>query len=163
MDSHVECVFSPCRKWRYTLPRMWKYFKSTPYKTIMFIGLNPSTADEVKDDPTVRRCIQYAKDWGYDGMYMMNIFAWRDTDPKGMKLQEDPIGVDNDNWLKTISERCEQVVFAWGTHGSHKLRATDVIKMFPNAYCLGKNKDGSPKHPLYLKKNLKLIKYNENI
>lgn len=80
-----DTIFSPCREYRYTLYREWM----PGDKVVQFIGLNPSTADEVKNDPTVTRCINYAKAWGYTGMYMTNIFAFRETDPNEYKTAEE--------------------------------------------------------------------------
>ena len=84
----------------------------------MFVGLNPSTADEVSDDPTVRRCISYAKAWGYAGLCMTNIFAFRATDPKDMKAVHDPVGMDNDMHLLRVSRHAGVVIAAWGAHGA---------------------------------------------
>ena len=91
-----QTIFSPCRRYRYTLWRAWDMFNPG---YVMFIGLNPSTADEVQDDPTIRRCIGYAKEWGYGAFCMTNIFAFRATDPRVMKAQADPVGPENDKWL----------------------------------------------------------------
>lgn len=84
---------------------------------VAFIGLNPSTADETKDDPTVRRCIRYAQDWGFGGMVMLNAFAYRATDPSEMKRQPDPVGPDNDACLFEASTLFAQMVACWGAHG----------------------------------------------
>lgn len=125
------------------------------------MGLNPSTADENLDDPTIRRCINFAKDWGYGGMYMGNIFAYRSTDPKNLKKVDDPIGEDNDKWLIDLQDTCDLVVLAWGTNGTLMDRNEQVIEMFETPHCLALSKDGHPKHPLYLKKDLKPILLNE--
>ena len=93
IDSGAD--FSKCRKYRYTLWRTWDASKSK----VMFLGLNPSTADEVKNDPTVTRCINYSKRWGYGGMYMMNIFSFRTTYPVELKKAQNPIGDKNDFWI----------------------------------------------------------------
>jgi len=122
----------------------------------MFVGLNPSTADANKDDPTIRRCRQFAKDWGFGGMYMVNLFAFRATAPTEMKTADDPIGKENNKYIRICAEICEEVVFAWGNHGSFMERDKEVIEILPNAKCIEKSKDGNPKHPLYLRKTLKL-------
>lgn len=121
----------------------------------MFIGLNPSTADEVNNDPTVRRCIGYARDWGYDALCMTNIFAYRATDPQVMKSMADPIGPDNDRALRKMSRSAGIVIAAWGTHGAFAGRHQAVLKMLPNLHCLRLTKDGFPAHPLYLRSDLK--------
>jgi hypothetical protein len=120
-----------------------------------FIGLNPSTADEVQDDPTVRSCINFAKSWGFGALCMTNIFAYRSTDPRVMKAQADPIGVDNDRWLKEISEGAGLVVAAWGTHGAFMDRGRQVAELIGNLDCLDLTKDGFPKHPLYIRADIK--------
>lgn len=122
-----------------------------------FIGLNPSTADETEDDPTVRRCINFAMDWGYDGMVMLNAFAFRATDPKVMKTHPEPVGPDNDAALKHWSDRVPRVVACWGTHGAHQGREAVVRRLIPHLSVLGLTKDGHPKHPLYLPKGLRPV------
>ncbi|MEP0894347.1 DUF1643 domain-containing protein [Leptolyngbya boryana FACHB-1624] len=85
----------------------------------MFVGLNPSTADETHDDPTIRRCTKFAKDWGYSGLCMTNLFAYRATDPKEMIASVDSIGLENDQYLLEYAARAGIVVAAWGNHGTH--------------------------------------------
>lgn len=151
-----ECTFSPCRKYRYTLWRHWE--GGDGYA--MFIGLNPSTADEVQDDPTVRRCINFAKDWGYSALCMTNIFAFRATDPGDMKAVEDPVGTDNDLSLLYIADHASVVVAAWGVHGVHSNRENEVKRLLGNKLmCLKLTKDGHPAHPLYLPKTLTPIPF----
>jgi hypothetical protein len=151
--TFTGATWSPDRKHRYTLWRTWDTKK--PY--VMFIGLNPSTADEVSDDNTVRRCINYAKDWGYGALCMTNIFAYRATDPKVMKAQEDPVGEENDKSLIECAKDAGVIIAAWGTHGSYLGRNDEVIRLLGKLYCLKKTKDGHPGHPLYLKKDLKPV------
>ena len=142
-------VFSDNRKYRYSLRRIWDRNKPM----IMFIGLNPSTANETTDDPTIRRVIRFAKDWGYGGVYMTNLFGIISSNPKILKTDNNPIG-ENDIWLGNISKLCTEIVFAWGNFEEAIERGKEVTKMFPNAKVLGKNKNGSPKHPLYIKSNV---------
>jgi hypothetical protein len=127
----------------------------------MFIGLNPSTADETLDDPTIRRCIGYAKAWGYGALCMTNLFAWRATDPHEMKAAYSPVGLFNDVYLKQCAEGAGVVVAAWGVHGEHQHRNIVVMEMLTGLACLGVTKNGYPKHPLYLRKDLKPIPYEE--
>lgn len=150
-------TFSPCRKYRYGLHRVWSNLAKPRYA--MFIGLNPSTADETLDDPTIRRCITYARDWGYDGYIMGNIFAYRATKPEVMKACPSPIGDDNDVWLKHLVARSEIVIAAWGTHGTHLGRGDQVRSLIPNLHVLQLTKDGHPNHPLYLKKTLTPVRW----
>ena len=154
-NTELNAVFSEDRKYRYFLLRVWDRRKPK----CVFIGLNPSTANEVQNDPTVTRCRNYARFWGYGGLHMLNIFGFRATDPKVMKTQEDPNGDENDHWLVKISKNAGIVICAWGTHGAYRERGKEVISMLDNAgvalHCLGETKDGFPKHPLYLRADAK--------
>lgn len=146
-----QTIFSPCRMYRYVLWREWSYGEGY----VMVIGLNPSTADEVQDDPTIRRCIAYAKAWGYAGLCMTNLFGFRATDPKDMKAVADPVGPDNNKHLESVAEHAGVVVAAWGMHGVHRGRDEEVIAMLGSKlHCLRLTKDGHPAHPLYLSKTL---------
>ncbi len=146
-QSEPAAVFSPCRKYRYELWRRW-----SPGPYVAFIGLNPSTADESLDDPTIRRCIGFAKAWGYGALCMLNLFSFRATDPAVMKTEEFPIGGhENDLALRSRAEGAGVVIAAWGIHGVHQERDQAVRKLVANLHCLGTTKDGHPRHPLYLK------------
>lgn len=149
-------TFSPCRKYRYDLWRVWR--KDLPF--CMFVGLNPSYADEIVNDNTVRRCIQYAKDWNYGALCMTNLFAFRATLPKDMKAEQEPIGQDNDRILKERAEKAGIVIAAWGKDGKYLDRDKQVVKLLPTIYCLKQNKDKTPAHPLYLKKDLMPYRYD---
>lgn len=139
-------TFSPCRRYRYTL---WRRWDDGPYA--MFVGLNPSTADETTDDPTIRRCIRFARDWGYSALCMTNLFALRATDPKAMLADPEPIGAENDDRLFQASREAGIIVAAWGAHGSHRRRDRDVLRMLRHVHHLGLTKSGQPRHPLYLR------------
>lgn len=138
-------TFSHDRKYRYALWRIWD--ESKPL--IMFIGLNPSTASEKMDDPTIRRVKRFAKDWGYGGVYMCNLFAIVSSNPNILLTNVDLLGANNE-WLDIISIKCKDVLFAWGNFKQAEYRAKEVMNMFPQAVCLGINKNGTPKHPLYV-------------
>lgn len=143
--------FSPCRRYRYSLWREWG-----PHTTYaMFVGLNPSTADETNDDPTVRRCIRFAQDWGYGALCMTNAFAFRATDPRVMKAESEPIGPENDFVLRQLAEHAGVVVAAWGAHGTHRGREAWLRLHLPGLHYLRLTKDGHPGHPLYLPADLK--------
>jgi hypothetical protein len=149
-------TLSPCRTYRYSLWRVWEPDKGM----VAFCGLNPSTADETVDDPTIRRCIGFARDWGYGGLYMLNLFAFRATDPKVMKAATDPVGPDNDATLVSYQKQGVLIVAAWGNDGVFKGRAQHVLKnvlVHGPVKCLGRTKDGCPKHPLYLPKTASLV------
>jgi hypothetical protein len=152
--SDRKTLFSNCRKYRYSL---WRECDMTNSSYAMFIGLNPSTADEVNDDPTIRRCIRFAKDWGYGALCMTNLFAFRATLPDEMKAAADPIGLYNDEILVDLSRNASVVVAAWGVHGEHRNRDDFVKHLIPLMCCLGHTKHGHPKHPLYLKADSQLI------
>ena len=150
-------TFSPCRTWRYTLWREW----DATLPTIAFVGLNPSTADETKLDPTCTRCVGFAKRFSFGRYVMLNLFAFRSTDPKGLRRVPDAVGPENDVYIKQEVERAQCVVVAWGAH-SHpmmKSRAEHVLSLIPNPKCLGTTKGGSPRHPLYVPGNTKLVEY----
>lgn len=142
-------IFSPSKKYRYVLKRQWQDGDNF----CMFICLNPSTADENKDDPTVRKIINYAKRWGFDGVFVLNLFAYRSTDKSRLKYVEAPIGFYNDDYLKEYINKASQIIVAWGRDGravNHHWERLVKCLLPKDVYCLGINKDGTPKHPLYL-------------
>lgn len=151
-------TFSPDRLYRYTLWREWSVDSLTGcaddlpniHRYLMVIGLNPSTADETKDDPTIRKCIGFAKRWGFGALCMTNLFAWRDTDPVKMKKVAEPIGPENDRVLSEIAIGAGMKLAAWGKHGSHKGRAHKALNFLSGLHALKLNGDGSPMHPLYV-------------
>ena len=150
-----SALFSNCKKYRYLLGREWDINKPK----ILFIGLNPSTADEYKDDPTILRCIQFAKSWGYGSLKIANIFAYRATDPNVLLKEKEPIGKDNNEHIITSDKECNKTVIAWGNHGLFLNRAADVLPLIQDPYCIKKNSNGTPSHPLYLPKKLTPFKY----
>jgi len=145
--------FSDCKKYRYSLCRIWNEKKGL----VNFVGLNPSTADENIDDPTIRRCVRFADSWGYGGLIMTNLFAFRATDPAEMRAADDPVGPDNDYFVKELSMIAELTVMSWGASGSFMARDFAVKTFLKNACYLALTKSGQPRHPLYLKKDLKPI------
>lgn len=153
MAAPSGAIFSPCRKYRYLLWRYWGPGRAFAH----FCALNPSTADETADDPTIRREIAFAKRFGADGLIKTNLFAFRATDPRDMKACSEPIGPLNDDWIyEAATVSCVDVA-AWGVHGTHMGRDMVVRGMCINWKCLGVTKDGHPKHPLYLKSDTPLI------
>lgn len=144
-------IFSTCRKYRYALFRLWNLNEPL----VMFIGLNPSTANEHDNDPTIRRVMKFAFDWGYGGVYMMNLFPLVSTDPAALSNFYSPFhdieDAENIKWLEKAYDKCEEVIFAWGAFPQAQKKAEQVIKMFPSAKALEINQDGSPRHPLYVK------------
>lgn len=156
-DSLSGAQFSECERYRY---RLWRAWGTGP--RVLFLMLNPSTADEAKLDPTVRRCYGYAQDWGYDGFEVCNIFAYRATDPDDMKAQADPIGPFNDTIIASVARSIDleggRVIAAWGVHGKYKNRSQRVQALLRVAdvplHYLRMTKTGEPNHPLYLPKDL---------
>lgn len=144
---YSDAIFSKDRIHRYVLIREWDLSKPS----LMIVALNPSTADEKKNDPTVTRCIGFAKKWGFGKLLMMNIFAFRATLPKDLFNSENPIGDENDHWLKKLIKQADKVVLAYGNHGKFKNRHDEILKMIDNPYCIKKTKTEMPGHPLYLK------------
>lgn len=136
---------SVCRTYRYALWRTWDSSKAG----VLFVGLNPSTADESSDDATLVRCINFAKSWGYGSVCMANLFAFRATDPVDMKAAIDPVGKENNRWLKKLYLESELAIAAWGNDGSFLGRSAQVKELLPNLHCLKMNKSGEPAHPLY--------------
>ena len=153
LNLKTDAKLSKCRNYRYALWRIWD--DSKPY--VMIIGLNPSTADETEDDPTITRCINFAKSWGFGGVCMANLFAFRATAPSDMMAANDPVGSENDTWLKKLSKDAGIVVAAWGNDGSYLSRSTQVKNNFTDLYYIKMNKSGEPAHPLYLKASLKPV------
>jgi hypothetical protein len=147
--------FSYDREYRYALWRTWDEAESH----VTFIGLNPSTADESEDDPTIRRCIGFAKEWGFGGINMVNLFAVRATSPNDMIRHPCPIGYENNDYLRMYLEEGGLNVACWGNHGEHLFRGEEVIAILgkPNLSIFGLTGKSQPKHPLYLPKNTKLI------
>ncbi len=111
-------VLSPCRTWRY---RLWRSLDNGGDPWPVFVGLNPSTADENEDDRTIRRCRGFSKRWGYGGFYMLNLFALRATDPRELKVHEDPVGPENMDYIHDMCRSCQTsgslIVACWGNHG----------------------------------------------
>lgn len=161
VDNRKGAVFDQEREYRYRLWRVW----DVEGKTIAFIMLNPSTADEEQLDPTLRRCKAYAEAWGYGRMEIGNLFAFRSTNPSVLKRVDDPIGPENDVHLVGICEDADRVIVAWGTHGGLHGRAAEVLALLDECdlECLGRTKDGYPVHPLYQPKDRDPRPYGESL
>ncbi|MEQ8636865.1 DUF1643 domain-containing protein [Gimesia maris] len=157
--SKDTAIFSPCEKYRYILTRR---FDPDNDKVCNFIMLNPSTATAEKNDPTVARCCKYAQQWGYGALIVTNIFAYRSTSRKKMKLFVRPTGPENEEYIEAAALKSNLIVCAWGTDGAFMNRGPIVhseITMFEETHCLEVTKHGHPKHPLYCKGDLKPIPY----
>lgn len=125
----------------------------------MWVGLNPSTADENQLDPTLRRIKFFTAKYGCNCFYMTNLFAFRATLPTDMKKEIDPVGSENDKHLYNTAKKCKAVVCAWGVHGAYLKRQDEVLKLLEvfDLLHLGKTKEGCPKHPLYVKGETSLM------
>lgn len=150
-----SAVMSDCQKYRYELRRVWEPGE----EFVCFIGLNPSTADAAQDDPTIRRCISFARSWGYGGLIMVNLFAYRLTDSKQLKNVPLPHGRENWNWIESASLEARVVIAAWGGHPMARIQGQRTREFLEacgvELKCIFENeKDKSPAHPLYLKGDL---------
>lgn len=149
-DAPSVAIYSDCESYRYSLTRTW----APDGQRVLFVMLNPSTATEVQNDPTVERCERRARALGFGAFQVTNIFAWRDTDPRKMRAAIDPVGPDNDAAIMAGAVWADQIVTAWGTHGAHQSRGAHVEALLRGAghtlYHLGLSKHGHPKHPLYI-------------
>lgn len=143
----ASAVFSDCRLYRYALFRVW----NPDRPLVMFVGLNPSTADERANDPTVRRCIGFARSWGYGGLIMANLYAFRATRPADLHAAAAPLGAQTDAWLVRLRARSGLVVAAWGADPGPRLhRPADVMDLLGGLHVLGLTKYQAPRHPLYM-------------
>lgn len=149
-DAPSTAVYSDCERYRYSLTRIW----DDTGRRVNFVMLNPSTATEVQNDPTVERCERRARALGYGSFAVTNIFAWRDTDPRAMRAAADPVGPANDESIAERAIWANDVIAAWGTHGAHLGRGARVATLLRGVdrplFHLGLSKAGHPKHPLYL-------------
>lgn len=145
---HKDALVSECGAYRYWLKRQWELLR----RPLPIIMLNPSTADAEIDDPTIRRCMAFARREGYGGIFVVNLYALRATDPKALATASDPIGPANAHWLsQAISHAAGgDVLCAWGAHGGDAGRR--VAQLCGGVgKCLGKTKEGHPRHPLYVR------------
>lgn len=159
----TQAKISACGRYRYWLTRECGVPKPrTPQ--VMFVMLNPSTADSTTDDPTIRRCRGFAQSWGADGLIVANLYALRSTDPKALWASHDPVGLWNDHHLKELLGAATRghVVCAWGANAKPE-RVAEFIELANRSncrlWCLGVTKSGAPRHPLYIKKGQPLVPY----
>lgn len=160
MTTLLDCgaTLSPDRRYRYRLWRIW----SELAPPAAFCMLNPSTATEDVDDPTIRRCIRFAQAWGHGGIVVVNLFALRSRFPAELLQVQDPVGVDNDNWIEAERGRCARFVCAWGDPPLRlQGRADRVAGMIGAAACFGVTKSGNPRHPLYMRSTAALQPFGE--
>lgn len=158
----LPAIFSTDRRYRYVLRRRVGLESST----CLFICLNPSTADEVQNDPTVRRCMSFARSWGFGTLVVCNAFAYRATSPRYMMRQEDPVGAENDVQILREAREADLVVLAWGNHGAHLRRSHTLLHyLYENdievegLWCFGLTQQDEPRHPLYVPSDQELIPF----
>lgn len=159
----ASAEFSPCKQYRYRLVRSWCAEKPM----LAIIGLNPSTADEKQLDPTLRKCVKYAKAWGFGKLTMLNIFAFRSTDPYVLAKKPwgfDLVGPDNDFHIADVASKAKMVLAAWGTHAWVNGRERHALKLLTDRgitlHHLGRTKAGFPRHPLYVLDSMKPIEWD---
>jgi hypothetical protein len=152
---------SDCGMYRYLLTRDISIIGEAG-KTV-FVMLNPSTADAVENDPTIRRCIGFAESWGSSGLIVANLYALRSTDPKQLWRVSDPVGPSNDAELADLAIKHCDIVCAWGSNARPD-RVGAFVKLMKRfgaeLWCLGTTKSGAPRHPLYLRRDAELIPWS---
>lgn len=146
-------TLSACGRYRYALWRRW----DAQRPAVLFIGLNPSTADAAQDDATSRVCMNYARRWGYGSLLLGNLFAWRSRDPAVLAQLDDPVGPDNDRHLRRLQARAGLVVCAWGDPGALRGRDQQVLRLLQAPHCLTRLRSGRPGHPLYKRATLQPV------
>lgn len=151
LGGDATAVFSPDRTYRYALTRTW----DDSHPPVVWIMLNPSTADAFKVDPTIRRCSRFSRSWGAGGLVVLNLFALRSTDPRNLRRHPDPVGPDNDLVIaRHLFDIANPVICAWGTHGGLHARDHQVMALLQARHvhplCLGATNGGAPRHPLYV-------------
>jgi len=159
-SQEKSAVISRCGQYRYELRRVWDEGKAL----VNFIGLNPSTADDKVDDPTIRRCIAFARDWGYGGLIMTNLFSYRLTDSRKLKNVREPVGTPNWLYQKEAAYDADIAVACWGSHPmaqeeGERLRIKLKNYSGMDLKCIKQTRPGIPWHPLYLKAELKPIEF----
>lgn len=141
--------YSECERYRYALSRKWRDGESLAY-----IMLNPSKATEVQNDPTIERCQRRSVALGYGAMTILNLFAWRETDPAKLRRVEDPVGEENEAALRSACLSADTILCAWGVNGAHRGQGEIVEarlrEMGKPLHTLGLTKQGYPRHPLYV-------------
>lgn len=161
MHIKRQASFSRCQRYRYQLSRRWQVGQGR----CVFIGLNPSTADATQDDPTIRRCMGFVRDWGYQELLMVNLFAYRTPNPRELKQACDPVGPGNRRAVRRACENADLVVAAWGAHGTFRHQAQRWAPMLIplRLQCFGLTRQLQPVHPLYQRRDAKLGTYDYDV
>jgi len=153
-------LFSDCGTYRYTLVRVWDQARPR----LNFVGLNPSTADAIQNDPTITRVLERARRGGFGSLVVTNLYALRSTDPRALATHPDPVGPLNDGYLIEEAAFADVVLVGWGSDRTARERARQVLERFAglerlDLRCLGINRDGAPIHPLYVPYARELVRY----
>ena len=141
-----SAILSTDRVYRYSLIRTW----NDALPRVCFIMLNPSTADETLEDPTIRRCVKFSESWEFGSLEVVNLYAYRSHNPCSLLVVNDPVGRENDKHIHAAVRRAKMTVVAWGTHGHRGPLRRDVLPLVQIAHCIGVTKSGAPRHPLYV-------------
>jgi hypothetical protein len=149
-----EAIISEDGMYRYLLVRSW----DIELPSVCFIMLNPSTADATQDDPTIRRCIAFARKWGFGTLRVVNLYAFRATDPAELKTATDPVGPLNHEYLQAAVAASQLCIAAWGVHATVE-RAAEVCTVVNELKCLGVTQNGEPRHPLYVAGSTEPVPY----
>ncbi|RSK50991.1 DUF1643 domain-containing protein [Hymenobacter rigui] len=153
-----DAYVSECERYRYTLARCWN--EAGP--VVCFVMLNPSKADAWQDDPTIRRCIGFAKAWGFGALNVVNLYSYRATKPADLKATPEPNGPESNQHLATVAAGASLIIAAWGNHGEGE-RVAEVLTLLQGTgreiHCLGQTKTGAPRHPLYVRADVLPVSY----
>lgn len=149
-----SALFDATGRYRYRLDRRWG-----PGPRVAFVMLNPSTANAARDDPTIRRCVGFARAWGFGSLEVVNLFAFRATEPRELTRAADPVGPENDRHVARACARADLIVVAWG--GAALARAREPLTHLRRkpVYCLGRTRAGAPQHPLYLRASTRPVPF----
>ena len=152
-----SAAISDCELYRYRLTREW----DNDAAQLCIVMLNPSTADASKDDPTIRRCMRFTQDWGFNELIMVNLFAYRTPHPSVLMKSKHPVGPGNRRALHRVCDGAQRIVVAWGTHGTHLNQESRFADIWTDhtLYCFGVSKNDQPLHPLYQRREAKLKLY----
>lgn len=158
-----SALLSDCGRYRYLLGRRWTSIQENP-RHVVWVMLNPSSANAEVDDPTIRRCIAFSRRWGYGSLVVVNLFAYRTHHPPKLAIVDDPVGPDNDEHIArqvfAAFTRRSDVVAAWGANQLAIERAEKLLALcYRPLQCLGMTKSGAPRHPLYVRGDTNLREY----
>ncbi len=156
LSMRRDATFSPDRRWRYVLRRRWGHGQR-----LVMVMLNPSVADGRRDDPTTTFCVNRARAWGFGCYEAVNLFALVATDPRALRAAADPVGPANDAWIRRAARRADRLVVAWGNHGALDDRADRVLDLLAGEtlWCFGHNRNGSPRFPRALPRDIRLRRF----